>query len=101
MLLGSGTLQLCIEFLTRKLIFSFLSFALICVKSICIWSFSGPYFPLFGLNTERYSVSLCIQSEWGKIRARKTPNTEIFYAVLKFDLHSERKKKYREKIDFT
>ena len=25
-----------------------------CVKSVCIRSFSGPYFPAFGLNTERY-----------------------------------------------
>ena len=33
--------------------------------------FSGPYFPTFGLNTERYFVSLRIQCEWGKIRTRK------------------------------
>ena len=33
--------------------------------------FSGPYFPAFGLNTERSSVSLRIQSECGKIRTRK------------------------------
>ena len=31
---------------------------------------SGPYFPAFGLNTERYEASLCIQSECGKIRTR-------------------------------
>ena len=31
------------------------------VKSARIRSYSGPYFPAFGLNTERYSVSLCIQ----------------------------------------
>ena len=30
-----------------------------CVKSVCIRSFSDPYFPTFGLNTERYSVSIC------------------------------------------
>ena len=29
-----------------------------CVKSDRIWSFSGPYFLAFGLNTERYRVSL-------------------------------------------
>ena len=34
--------------------------------------FSGPYFLAFGLNTERYFVSLCIQSECGKIRTKKT-----------------------------
>ena len=33
--------------------------------------FSVPYFPAFGLNTERYAVSLRIQSECGKIRTRK------------------------------
>ena len=33
--------------------------------------FSGPYFPAFGLNTERYSISLRIQSKCGKIRTRK------------------------------
>ena len=40
--------------------------------------FSDPYFPAFGLNTERYSVSLRIQSEFGKIHTRKTPNTDAF-----------------------
>ena len=33
--------------------------------------FSGPYFPAFGLNTERFFVSFRIQSECGKIRTRK------------------------------
>ena len=28
-----------------------------CVKSVCIWSYTGPHFPAFGLNTERYFVS--------------------------------------------
>ena len=36
---------------------------------------SGPYFPAFGLNTERYFVSLRIQSECGKIRTR---NKSVF-----------------------
>ena len=49
-----------------------------CVKSIRIRSYSGPYFPAFGLNTERYSVSLCIKSKCGKMRTRITPNTDIF-----------------------
>ena len=34
--------------------------------------FFWPYFPGFGLNTERYGVSLRIQSEYGKMRTRKT-----------------------------
>ena len=33
--------------------------------------FSGPYFPVLGLNTEIYSVNLRIQSEYRKIRTRK------------------------------
>ena len=33
--------------------------------------FSRPYFPAFWLNTERYEVSLRIQSKCGKIRTRK------------------------------
>ena len=53
-----------------------------CVKSVRIGSFSGPCFPPFGLNTEKYSASLRIQSKCGKILTRKTPNTGTFYAVL-------------------
>ena len=33
--------------------------------------FFGPYFPAFGLNTERYGVSLPIHSECGKILTRE------------------------------
>ena len=39
-------------------------------------------FPVFGLNTERYFVSLCIQSKLGKIRTGITPNTDSFNVVL-------------------
>ena len=52
-----------------------------CVKSVRIRSYSGPYFPAFGLNTERYSVSLRTQSEWRKIWIRVTPNTDNCYTV--------------------
>ena len=51
------------------------------VKSVHIRTFCAPYFPVFRLNTKRYSVSLRIQSECGKIRTRKTPNTATFDAV--------------------
>ena len=34
-----------------------------CLKSACIRSYSGPHFLAFGLNMERYSVYLRIQSE--------------------------------------
>ena len=53
-----------------------------CVKSVRIRSYSSPYFPAFGLNTKRYSVSLRIQSECGEIRTRLTPNTNTFYKVM-------------------
>ena len=61
-------------------IFFLSGYAMQCVKSARIWSYSGPHFPEFGLNTERYSVFLRIQSECGKMRTRITPNTDIFYA---------------------
>ena len=53
-----------------------------CVKSVCIRSYSGPHFPAFRLNTERYRVSFRIQSECGKMRIRITLNAGIFYAVF-------------------
>ena len=59
-----------------------------CVKSVRIRSFSGPYFPAFGLNAERYSVSLRIQSEYGKIRTRKTPNTDTSHEVFVNLIHN-------------
>ena len=54
------------------------------VKSVRMRSFSCPYFPALGLNTERYEVSVSIQSECGKTRIRKTPNTDTFYSVRVF-----------------
>ena len=53
-----------------------------CLKSVRIRCFSEPYFPAFGLNMERYSVSLRIYSEIGKIPSRKTPNMDTFHAVV-------------------
>ena len=54
-----------------------------CVKSVLIRSYSGPYFPAFGLNTERYGVSLRIHCECREIWTIITPNTDSFYAVFK------------------
>ena len=53
-----------------------------CVKIVRIRNFSGPFFPALKLNMERYGVSLRIQSECGKTRTRKTPNTGTFHAVV-------------------
>ena len=52
------------------------------MKSVRIRSFSSPHFPAFGLNLEGFEVSLRIQSDDGKIRTRKTPNTDTFHAVF-------------------
>ena len=46
--------------------------------------FLGPYFPTFGLKTERYEVSFRILSECGKIQTRKTQNTDTFHEVIPF-----------------
>ena len=54
------------------------------VKSVRIRNFSGPYFPEFRLNTERYSVSLSIQSKYCKTRSRKTQSMNAFYPVSSF-----------------
>ena len=74
-----GKLQ-CIKF--KVAIFKFQNFFLHeCGKRVRIRGYSGPYFPTFGLNTERYGVSLRTQCECGKIRTRITPNTDTFHAV--------------------
>ena len=39
--------------------------------------FSGPYFPVFGLNTEIGSVNFPIQSQYKKIRTRKNPYLDM------------------------
>ena len=72
-----------------------------CLKSARIWSYCDRYFSALALNTKRYSVSLRIQIERGKIRGRITPNTDNFYAmytsnslkarVLKVDLKHPKK----------
>ena len=51
------------------------------LKSVRIRRFSGPSFPVFGLNTERYFVFLYIQSAYGKMWTIKTPNMDTFYGV--------------------
>ena len=51
------------------------------MKSVPIRSYSDPHFSGFGLNTERYLVSLRIQSECDKMPTRITLNTDTFYVV--------------------
>ena len=49
-----------------------------CPYSELFWS----TFSVFGLNTERYGVSLHIQSKCRKMRTWITPNTDTFYLVI-------------------
>ena len=46
---------------------------------------SGPYFPAFGRNTERYEASVRIQSEYWKIRTR---NNSVFGHFSRSDTHN-------------
>ena len=52
-----------------------------CMKRALIQIYSGTYFPAFGLNMDKYSISLYIRSECGKIRTWITPNTDTFHVV--------------------
>ena len=56
-------------------------------ESVRMHNFSSSYFPVFGVNIERYRVyrvSLRIQSKCGKIQSRKIPYTCNFQAVQYF-----------------
>ena len=55
-----------------------------CAKNARSRSFSGPYFPTFGLNTEIRRVNLRFSSKCGKIRSRKTLNTDTLHAVIMY-----------------
>ena len=46
--------------------------------------FSGPYFPIFGMNTEIYG-------ETGKDGPEKTPHLDIFYVVNRLILEYYRR----------
>ena len=60
--------------------------------------YSGLHFPAFRLKTERYGVSLRIQSECGKIRTRITPNTDtsrsfsgaVFFLAVELNMEAHR-----------
>ena len=72
-----------------------------CVKSVRIRSYSGPHLTAFRLNTKKYRVSPCVQSEYGKMRTRITPNTDTFHAVscLNIDCRKSGPAKYRTNAD--
>ena len=64
-------------------------------------SYSGQHFPAFGLSTERYRVSLRIQSECGKMRTRITPNTDTLHAMTKMLIFSKHKHAIHNHLLFT
>ena len=43
--------------------------------------FSGPYFPVFGLNTEIYGINVHIQSDTGKYGPEKNLYLDTFHTV--------------------
>ena len=53
-----------------------------CVKSVQIRSFSGPYSPVFGLNTERYQYLSVFSLNVGKFGLEKTLYLNTFHAML-------------------
>ena len=57
---------------------------------------SGPYFPVFGLNTEIYGVNLRIHCEYRKYGAEKNPYFETFHVVTV--LKSKNTQDQRKKI---
>ena len=70
-------MSFCLTHSTQKLRASFSDFLWLahCEKCPNTEYFPGPYFPVFGLNTEIYGVNLRIQSKYRKIRTR---NNSVF-----------------------
>ena len=60
-----------------------------CVKSVQIRSFSGPYFPAFGLNTERYAISLYSVRMWKNTNQKKLRIWTLFtqWLIYQFRVH--------------
>ena len=68
-----------------------------CVKSVRIRSFSGPYFPAFGLNGEILRISPCSAQMRESADQKKTPYLDTFHAVescLEFTLNKDHIKSY-------
>ena len=83
-LLISAQLRMCIHknpqqlhaLTCFKLVYQSLNYHTVTVLKVSKYRVvSGPYFSAFGVNTERYEVSLRIHSECGKIRTR---NNSVF-----------------------
>ena len=75
-------LKISIFFILSMLTYFLLGEPIHYVKSVRIQSYSGPHFPVFGLNMERYGVSLPIQSKCREMLTRITPNMDTFHGVI-------------------
>ena len=62
--------------------------------------FTGPYFPVFGLNKEFYSVNLSVFIlNTGKYGPEKTPYMDIFHVMIYMDRENEFIKNDKKKSD--
>ena len=51
------------------------------MKSVRIRSFSGPYFPAFALNTERYGIFPCSIQIWENIDQKNSEYGHLYAAA--------------------
>ena len=75
------------HFRRRKLNYDVVSLITHCVKSVEIRSFSGPYFPVFGLNTEICGVISAFSPNTGKYGSEKTPYLDTFHTLPTLQTH--------------
>ena len=50
-----------------------------CVKDVCIWGYSGPYFPAFGLNTPVFGLLMRAYNPNGIVRAFLRKETAMYH----------------------
>ena len=60
------------------------------------WSAFFPHFPAFGLKTERYGVSVRIQSEYGKMRENVDQNNSEYEHFLSSVMITNQKSLFHE-----
>ena len=61
-----------------------------CPYSVLFWSAFFPHFPTFGLNVERYRLSLRIQSEYQKMRENGHFLRSVYIFPGRFILHYDK-----------
>ena len=50
-----------------------------CVKDVCIWGYSGPYFPALGLNTPVFGLLMRAYNPNGIVRAFLRKETAMYH----------------------